>query len=168
MPQIILNITSDSDKIYNSSDIACYIIADSLSSTKIKEAVSTNKMVLVAGEDSLQVCKQYGLDGIIKILDEKKPVKTQLKPLREALKNKTLGVVTPVRRHEAMLVGEVEPDFIVFEKEVSVRNPDVIGWYNDLFLIPLVLSGCDKEDQSLHENVDFVIIDSKKFENFGC
>ena len=104
----------------------------------------------------------------MKEIDVSKPVKVQLKHLREALKKKTLGVIIPARRHEAMLAGEVEPDFIAFYSDNPNKDDEIILWYNDLFLIPVAWVANDDNNQTNTPNTDFIIIDTKKFENFGC
>ena len=120
------------------------------------------------GPDALDICRKYNLDGLIKEIDVTKPVKAQLKPLREELKKKTLGVIIPARRHEAMLAGEVEPEFIAFKQTNSTDLDEVVSWYNDLFLIPLALVADIKDRINQLPEVDFVIVEAKNFENFGC
>lgn len=166
MPQIILFVENAGDKIAVSDKIACYIAADTLPAAKIEELVSFKKMVLCCGERALEVCKEHNLDGVVKEIDVKKPVKAQLKPLREALKKKTLGVIVPARRHEAMLAGEVEPEFIAFYPLENGHDVELLSWYNDLFLIPAAWVADSRED--LAADVDFLIVKAKNFENFGC
>ena len=88
--------------------------------------------------------------------------------MRENLKHKTLGVIIPTRRHEAMLSGETEPDFIAFSSCESEKDAEVINWYNDLFLIPCAALVSSVKNLSTSFDVDFVIINAKNFENFGC
>lgn len=168
MPQVILYIQKNEDKIYKSDKIACYLAADSLSEERLKEAVATGKMVLTIGSTALDVCQKFGLDGVVKEIDDKKPIKVQLKPLREALKKKTLGVIVPARRHEAMLAGEVEPEFLAFKDDETIYEKEMISWYNELFLIPsaVLIEKPQRDIKGL--DVDFVIIPSNFFENFGC
>ena len=166
MPQIILFVENAGDKIAVSDKIACYIAADTLPAAKIEELVSLKKMVLCCGERALEVCKEHNLDGVVKEIDVKKPVKTQIKPLREALKKKTLGVIVPARRHEAMLAGETEPEFIAFYPLENGHEAELLSWYNDLFLIPAAWVADSRED--LAADVDFLIVKAKNFENFGC
>lgn len=166
MPQIILLIEDAEDKIAVSDKIACYIAADTLPADKIKELISLNKMVLSCGVKALEICKEYNLDGVVKEIDVKKPIKAQLNPLRDALKKKTLGVIIPARRHEAMLAGEVEPEFIAFYPLENGHDAELLSWYNDLFLIPAAWVADSKED--LAADVDFLIVKAKNFENFGC
>ena len=168
MPQVILYVQKNEDKIYKNDKIACYLVADGLSEARIKEVVATGKMVLSVGEKALEICQKFGLDGIVKEIDDKKPVKAQVKPLREALKKKTLGVIVPARRHEAMLAGEVEPEFLTFKDEGTAYEEETISWYNEFFLIPLALMVETPQRDITGLDVDFVIIPAKFFENFGC
>ncbi len=161
MPQIILTL-QNTDQLIINDQICCYLITDDFPASKIEEVVNTGKMVLVRGDRSLDICLKYNLDGVVKEIDATKPVKIQLKKLREDLRKKTLGVIIPARRHEAMLTGEVEPDFIAFRSFDPKRDADVISWYNELFLIPSAwmyeTEGCSNEINS----VDFIVVDSKK------
>ena len=168
MPKIILNIQNNKDIVAKNESIACYIVADKLSATKIKEVAATGKMVLVMGEKALEICRQYNLDGVIKQIDVTKPLKIQIKPLRENLKHKTLGVIIPPRRHEAMLAGETEPDFIAFSSCEAKQDAEVINWYNDLFLIPCAVFISSLKNISGTFDIDFVIINAENFKNFGC
>ena len=168
MPQIILYTKDTEDKIFNSDKISCYIISDNLPSSKVQEIKGFNKMVLCQGDKALENCQQYNLDGVVKELDVSKPVKAQLKPLREKLKHKTLGVIIPLRRHEAMLVGEVEPEFIVFKPRGLSDDQEVVSWYNEFFLIPCAWSAAKDDKLNTIPDVDFVIVEAKNFENFGC
>jgi hypothetical protein len=161
MPQIILTL-NNTDEIIIDDKISCYLISDGFSAEKIKAVVATEKMILVEGEKALDVCKKYNLDGVVKEIDVTKPVKIQLKKLREELKRKTLGVIIPARRHEAMLAGEVEPEFIAFRSNNTDKDADVIAWYNELFLIPLAWVYETEGDVNKINGIDFAIVDSKK------
>jgi hypothetical protein len=162
MPQIILSITADNDKIACSDDIACYIVADNLAATTINQVVATGKMVLAQGAQALEICNKYNLDGVVKEIDATKPLKPQAKPLREKLKKKTLGIIVPARRHEAMLAGEVEPEFIAFKPENLAVSKEIIDWYNEFFLIPLAVVMPDEVSSAAEVNADFVIIKALK------
>ncbi|MBE6453769.1 MAG: hypothetical protein E7017_02650 [Alphaproteobacteria bacterium] len=168
MPQIILFIENDEDAIFQNDDISCYILSDTISNTKFTQAVATGKMVLSYGDNALEKCKELRLDGVVKKIDVSKPVKIQLKNLRENLKHKTLGVIIPARRHEAMLAGEIEPEFIAFSSNEKGTDCEIIDWYNELFLIPLAWIGANNIAEIPKADVDFVIVNSKNFENFGC
>lgn len=168
MPQLILYLQKNEDKIYKNDKIACYLIDADLAPAQIHEAAATGKMVLTIGDKALEVCQKLGLDGVVAEVDPKKPIKSQLKPLREALKKKTLGVIVPARRHEIMLAGEIEPEFLAFKDDETTTEKEIIEWYNDLFLLPLALKIEKSQKEIKGLNVDFVIIPSQFFENFGC
>lgn len=168
MPQIILKINSNSDKIFNNEKVCCYIADTSLDDNKIRELIKTGKMVLAQGDDDWEFCRKHNLDGIVIEIDDKKPVKSQIKPLREKLTKKTLGVVIPARRHEAMLASETEPEFVAFKIDDLAKQEDLIDWYNELFLLPLALEFRGETPPLQQLKTDFVIIDSEKFENSGC
>lgn len=168
MPQIILSLNTPEDKIYSSDQISCYLLADTLPDAAFQQAVASGKMVLSIGEKALDLCRQFDLDGVVKEVDPQLPVKIQLKPLREALKKKTLGAIIPARRHEAMLAAEVEPEFIAFRSADLAGVAELTAWYNDLFLMPLAFVASDNPTKAMALDVDFVIINAKDFENFGC
>jgi hypothetical protein len=71
-------------------------------------------------------------------------------------------VIIPARRHEAMLAGEVEPEFIAFRSNNTDKDADVIAWYNEFFLIPLAWVYETEGDVNKINGVDFAIVDSKK------
>ena len=168
MPQIILKINQNNDKIIINDKICCYIAQTSLNDGKINELINTGKMVLAQGDNELEFCKKHNLDGVVKEIDATKPVKPQLKPLRESLGKKTLGAVIPPRRHEAMLASETEPEFVALKIDDLAKATELIDWYNELFLLPLALEF--EADLPSWDKVktDFVIIDAEKFENSGC
>lgn len=168
MPQIILSIEDPSDKIYQTETITCYIVDSKLPTSVVSAVIATGKMVLAQGEKALELCKSCNLDGVVYQPDTSKPLKSQLKPLRAALKNKTFGVIIPAHRHESMLAGEIEPEFIAFYPTSPTTDKEVISWYNELFLIPLAWICSDNPSNTNFENVDFAIVKAKNFENFGC
>ena len=163
MPNIILKIENPKDKILKQDDVCCYCLSSNLPKAKFDEAVACGKMVLVEGNNALEKCKEYNLDGVVKQIDTSKPLKAQVKFLREALKKKTLGIIIPARRHEAMLAGEVEPEFIAFYSDDTDRDDEVISWYNDLFLMPLAWVCETSIDDKKADKVDFMIVSAEKF-----
>ena len=163
MPNIILRIERQEDKIIKNNDICCYCLSSDMPKSKFDEATSSGKMVLVEGNNALEKCKEYNLDGVVKKIDVSKPLKMQVKSLRESLKKKTLGIIIPARRHEAMLAGEVEPEFIAFYSDDKTKDDDIISWYNDLFLIPLAWLCEASIDNRKTDNVDFMIVSAKDF-----
>lgn len=163
MPNIILRVERQNDIIHQNEKICCYCLSDELSKAKFDEAIASGKMVLVEGKNALAKCKEYNLDGVMVEPDISKPIKNQLKHLRECLTKKTLGVIIPARRHEAMLAGEIEPEFIAFYSVDKSNDNEVILWYNDLFLMPLAWVSEFKIDKEKENMVDFMIISAENF-----
>lgn len=171
MPKIILKINSAADKIHVSDDICCYLAEASLPADVLENCRKTGKMVLLCGASAAQVCNSRGLDGILIEPDTSKPLKAQVKKeLAAAGAKKAFGVVIPARRHEAMLAGETEPDFVVFRfaPEEAAAAAEVIGWYNDLFLIQDAIDLSSGLRETGGAEVDFVIINSRDYKDFGC
>ena len=163
MPNIILRVEKQEDKISKNEDICCYCLSSDLPKAKFDEAVAEGKMVLVEGDKALEKCKEYNLDGVVKQIDTSKPLKAQVKFLREALKKKTLGIIIPARRHEAMLAGEVEPEFIAFYSDDKSKDDDVISWYNELFLMPLAWVCEASADTQKTDKVEFMMVSAENF-----
>lgn len=165
MPNIILKINAASDKIYRSDNICCYFVAAPLPAAMQNELAASGKMILAAPGVEMPA------DGLVAEVDSSKPVKVQLRPLREKLgTKKVLGAVINPTRHEAMLASEVEPEFVAFRltAENLSKAADVIKWYNELFLIQSAadLSAGLQDIKGL--DVDFVIINSRDYDDFSC
>ena len=67
----------------------------------------------------------------------KKP-KAEFQFLRNFLgKNAVIGAITRNRRHEAMVISEFEPDFLIFQgwNDGIDQVRELVAWYNELFLI---------------------------------
>ena len=65
-------------------------------------------------------------------------LKEKMADVRKQLgKRKFVGLFTRNRRHESMIVSEVEPDFIIFKvwKDGFENVQELTDWYNDFFLI---------------------------------
>lgn len=171
MPKIILKINSAADTVYDSDDVCCYLAAASLPEDVLEKCQKTGKMVLLCGEGAAEKCKALGLDGMVVEPDVQKPLKVQVKKEQSVIGvHKALGIVIPARRHEAMLAGETEPDFVAFKyaPEDSAAALEVIRWYNELFLIQSAVDLTSGLQDTTGADVDFVIINSRDYKDFGC
>ncbi len=171
MPKIILNINSATDKIYADDNICCYLADASLPAEILENCRKTGKIVLLDGANAAGVCKSLGLDGIVIEPNPQEPLKAQIKKeLAAAGVEKTFGIVIPARRHEAMLAGETEPDFVAFKftPENAASAAEVIKWYNELFLIQAAADLRDGLQDIREIDTDFVIINSRDYKDFGC
>ena len=70
-------------------------------------------------------------------------------------KNSIIGLFSRSRRHEAMLISELEPDFIIFKvwSDGLDKTIELLNWYNDFFIIQ---SCAWLED----ENIDLSLINA--------
>ena len=171
MPKIILKINSAADNVYDSDDICCYLAEASLPDNLLEKCRKTGKMVLLCGAGAAEKCKTHGLDGIVIEPDVKKPLKAQIKKEQAVVgAHKALGIVIPARRHEAMLAGETEPDFVAFKyaAEEAAAALETIRWYNELFLIQSAADFSSGMQDTSGLDVDFMIINSRDYKDFGC
>ena len=171
MPQIILKINTVNDKIYASENICCYLADASLPENSLQKIKNSGKLLLLFGDKAAEKLKPLDADGIVVWTDSKKPIKAQIRPLREKIgAKKALGVVIAATRHEAMLASEVEPEFVAFRLDLENKGPeaDVIKWYNELFLIQSAIDLSSGLQDIKGLDVDFVIINSSDYDDFSC
>lgn len=171
MPNIILKINSTTDKIHTSEDICCYLINSGLPSSFIKDLAGCGKMLLLIGDNAAQKCKEYDADGIVVEIDPTQPLKVQVNKPREMIgPKKVCGVIVPAHRHEAMLAAETEPDFVAFKfaPEETAKAAEIIAWYNDLFLIQSAADLSSGLQNIADIDIDFMIINSQDYKDFGC
>ncbi len=171
MPQIILKINTVNDKIYDSENVCCYLADASLPENSLQKIKNSGKLLLLFGDKAAEKLKPLDADGIVVWTDSKKPIKAQIRPLREKIgAKKALGVVIAATRHEAMLASEVEPEFVAFrlDQENKGLEADVIKWYNELFLIQSAIDLSSGLQDIKGLDVDFVIINSSDYDDFSC
>lgn len=141
MQNLIVRITQENLNLINEEKIGCFILADSLSENFARDftekAQQQGKLVLVSGEKAMENYLNYKADGlIIDTAKENAPQKV-IRQIKEKLPKAVLGAVTRNRRHEAMLVSECEPDFVIFKfwRDGFEENAELLKWYAELFLI---------------------------------
>ncbi len=141
MQNLIVRITQKNFSQLENPKIGCFILPDSTTSdfaeAFIEKAHAENKLVLVQGVKALDFYLAHHTDGlIIDTVKEEKPQKS-VKAMQKKAPKALLGVICRNRRHEAMLVSECEPDFVIFKVwgDGFDANKELLAWYNDLFLI---------------------------------
>lgn len=168
MQKLIINITEQNYKLLEDDNLECFILNPHLSdffiSQFIKKAQEQEKLVLVT---TAQSCLEYGADGILIDLSKSENIAADYKNLTQGLKGKFIGAICRNRRHETMLVGECEPDFIVFRAWIDGKEKvqDLTSWFNEMFLLQSALLPVEEIDYSLFKT-DFVILDDIKY--FAC
>ena len=116
------------------------------------------------GDNALTFYQKFNPDGLIlNTIQEENPRK-YIEDIRAQAKKAVIGAISRNRRHEAMLVSEAEPDFIIFQvwKDGLQNNLELLDWYNEFFLIQN--AAWPKEDVDISQiKSDFVILDDLKY-----
>lgn len=162
MQHNIIYINQSKKEHLNSLDAECYILDTSLDEEFCREfiniATPKDKVVLFFGANNIEYAKKYGADGIICELEDKS-LKQQMENLRKTLgSKKVIGLISRNRRHEAMLLSELEPDFIIFKlwKDGIEKTEELLEWYSDFFLIQSAIWPMDDVSPTTIK-ADFVI-----------
>lgn len=168
MQNFIIKITQENTGLLNDGKIGCFILSDTVDSEFaerfICEAKQKNKLVLVYGDNALQLYQKFNPDGLIlNTVKENNPRKL-IEDVRAQARKAIIGAISRNRRHEAMLVSEAEPDFIIFQiwKDGLEKNIELIDWYNEFFLIQNAAWPQD-EIEVKEIKSDFVILDDEKY-----
>ncbi len=146
MTNFILNITSaEDDLMISSQEIQCYTLNSDIDFNALKEIVSklikNEKIVLLHGNNALELCNKLNVDGIITDLTSSKNIKKDIESIRQKIGRMTLGIICRNRRHEAMIVSENEPDFIIFKvwHDGQDKTVELTKWYNEFFLLQMAI-----------------------------
>ena len=135
MQKFIIHITEKSFELLKNEQLECFIINSDLpDSFKAEFAkIAKENQKLVLSYEPETTIK-FNLDGVV--LD---------------------------RRHEAMLVGECEPDFVVFrawtDGQEKVR--ELTTWFDEMFLLQSALLPVEDVDYGTFKT-DFVILEDTK------
>lgn len=168
MQNFIIRITQENTNLLNDENIGCFILPDTVSSEFAEKFINLarqkEKLVLVSGDNALQFYKKFNPDGLIlNTVQEKNPRKF-IEDIKAQTKKAIIGAISRNRRHEAMLVSEAEPDFIIFQfwKDGLQNNLELVDWYNEFFLIQN--AAWPQEDIDINAiKSDFVILDDVKY-----
>ena len=163
MQKIIYRIDEANEVYLNNLEAECYVLNAMLDASFCKnficEATKNEKIVLFYGENAVSCCQKYGADGVVVDLGDEK-LKEKVGLLRKELgKDKFIGLFTRNRRHESMIVSEVEPDFIIFKiwKDGFAQLKELTDWYADFFLIQSAAWLMENNVEFEQLNTDFVI-----------
>lgn len=171
MQKLIIRITQENTKLIADSNLQCFILPDSLPQSFITDfcakAKTAEKLVLLSGEKAADLYLQKLGDGlIIDTSKDENPAK-HIKEIKAKCKKSLLGVICRNRRHEAMLVSECEPDFIIFRfwKDGFAANSELLKWYSEFFLIQSAVQPEDEVDTS-NLSADFLILSDDAYTIF--
>ena len=145
------------------NEAECYVLAADLGAdfcqNFIRQAEMSDKIVLLYGENADEFCLSFGGDGVVLDLGTDE-LQEKMTILRKKLgKGKYIGLFTRNRKHESMIVSEVEPDFVVFKvwKDGFDKVKELTDWYSDFFLIQSAAWLMDDDIDINALNTDFVI-----------
>ena len=119
MQNFIVRITQENANLLNRAELGCFILPDTaapdFAADFVAQAHAANKLVLTEGTDALGFYRRFATDGlIVDSSKETNPAKF-LKSVQKQAPHAIIGVITRNRRHEAMIVSECEPDFVIFK-----------------------------------------------------
>ena len=163
MQNFIIKLTQKNINLLENKDVGCYIISSEMTDNMIKQAVekvhSLNKLILVSGDNAEDLYQKYQTDGFILDCSTANSPAKIVKAARKNAPQAIIGVISRNRRHEAMLISECEPDFIIFRLwyEGLEKNLELLQWYSDLFLIQC--AALPEEEIPLKNiSADFIIL----------
>ena len=166
MPKFILYITEPDESLLSKHDIECFLLDSSLPEAFchrfVQEAKTQDKLILAYGVKAQEMCGKYELDGLLLDLSKSENPAVEAKKLREKYKNKILGFISRNRRHEAMIISEAEPDFLIFKvwSAGESGSKDLVKWYNELFLIQSAIWVEDENADFMGYETDNVILNN--------
>lgn len=168
MQNFIVKITKPDDSLLDDNTLQCFILSSALDDKFINffadKAKNLDKLVLT---DNVESCLKHNLDGVVIDLSKSENIAVDYKQQTARLKKKFIGVICRNRRHEAMLISECEPDFVIFKawKDGIEKVKDLTDWYVEFFLIQsAVMAAEDGVDTSLFKT-DFIIINDEQYKN---
>ena len=169
MQKFIINITQQNFDCLEDTVLECFILSKNLPAFFVSafadKAKAAGKLVLT---DDAEFCCLNRLDGVVADFSKSENIAADFETLKQNLAGKFIGLICRNRRHEAMLVSECEPDFVIFKafRDGAENIKALTAWYNEMFLLQSALLLC--EDGVDFENfaTDFVIMDDIKYKIF--
>lgn len=165
MQNLIINITQENFDLLLRDDLVCFLLPDTLGENFIiefvKRARNKAKLCLIYGEKAEEKYQKYGADGVVLDLSREEKPQRLLKEFKDKNREALVGAISRNRRHEAMLISECEPEFIIFRlwKDGGEKTAELLKWYSDFFLIQCAVWPQEPLNYA-SSFADFVIIDS--------
>lgn len=170
MPKFILKITAESaENCIDEKNVECFILSASLPEDSLGRMVrkieAAGKIALLEGEDAAALAVKLGADGIVADLSASTAIKKEMAALRRQLGRRFLGVICRSRRHEAMIVSENEPDFVVFRiwNEGAEKTKTLADWYAEFFLLQTAVEPMDGSVDFSAWPADMVILSPEDY-----
>ena len=173
MQKFIVRLTEENQNLIENSAVECFLLDSSLpAELNAKLALrlkSKNKIVLSQGTQALDLCQNLALDGVVMDLASDPHPKATIENTRKQLgKDAIIGAITRNRRHEAMIISEAEPDFLIFQAWNDGKDQvcELVQWYNELFLIQSAVLLREENIPFSDFKCDIVIISDKEYNIF--
>lgn len=173
MPNFILNICSPDDELFLSdSAVQCFLLNSEIERNALRKIcgrlLAAGKIVLLSGPCALDLRNALKADGVLLDLSAVSDVKREMAAARASMKDGILGVVSRNRRHEAMIVSENEPDFIVFKiwRDGAEQTLELSKWYNEFFLLQQAVMPQDDGADFERYPADIVILTPREYKIF--
>ena len=171
MPKFILYVSKTDFSFLQNNNVECFVVDVSLPTDFLpefnKQAQEQGKIVLAYGDNAATICRQYNMDGaVFDLSDSSNPQKDSQK-LRQEMGSKILGLISRNRRHEAMIISEAEPDFLIFKVWLAGESgtKELVKWYNELFLIQSAIWVEDENaDMSGYETDNIILNNAYNFD----
>ena len=173
MQKFIIRVTEENTSLIGDSAAECFLLDSAMDKEFNRrfaaEANQAGKLVLSGGEQGAELCKELELDGVIADMSKNEKPKAEFQFLRNFLgKNAVIGAITRNRRHEAMVISEFEPDFLIFQgwNDGIDQVRELVAWYNELFLIQSAVL-CREENVGFQSfDCDIVILSDREYTIF--
>ena len=173
MQKFIVILDSAHRSLLADPTLECFLVETSAGrdfiASLLAEAAPLGKMILLSGEGAAELCKELNADGVVLDVSNVERFKALIAETRGVIGNsRALGVMTRNRRHEAMIVSEMEPDFVVFSAWVdgAEKSRDLVAWYNELFLIQSAIMVRDENLDFSGFDCDIVILSASAYTIF--
>ena len=174
MQKFIVDLTNEDITLIADNQLECFVVDSSLGEDNIRmlqqEVVKYNKILLIKGIDACVACNKLDCDGVLVDLSASEHCAKDVNFARKQIGNKILGVVSRNRRHEAMLISECEPDFVVFKawEQGIDKVKELVSWYNEMFLIQSSVILEESIEDIKDFDCDIIIGKASDYKNFCC
>ena len=140
MQKFVVNLSDNGNiPLLKQPDLECFVTDTSLAKLEsiVKQVREEDKIILFSGANACEMCCKYDADGVVLDLSKSEHCAKEINFARKQLKDKAIGVISRNRRHEAMIISECEPDFVVFKAwhDGLDKVQELVAWYNEMFLI---------------------------------
>jgi len=171
MQKFVVNLNdSENISLLKQPDLECFVVDTSLAKLEniVKQAREADKIILVSGANACEMCKKIAADGVLLDLSKSEHCAKEINFARKQIGDKAIGVISRNRRHEAMIISECEPDFVVFKAwhDGLDKVQELVSWYNEMFLIQSAVILAEKGLAKSKFDCDIVIGSSEDYKEY--